>query len=251
MLTSPRLAAEGLAHGFFTRTGGVSEGAFASRNCGFSSSDTPARVRENRARSMAALGLPADALMTLRQVHSPTVVTVRGAWADGVAPAADGLVTDRPGLVLGILTADCAPVLLADAEAGVIGAAHAGWRGALDGVIEATVAAMAALGARPSRIAAAVGPCIAQASYEVGPEFRARFTAIEAQDLFQPGTGDRYQFDLPGFARRRLEAAGVGQIEVLGRDTCADAEMFFSYRRSVLTKVGAYGSNLSAIARKP
>lgn len=251
MLTTAGLAAECLAHGFFTRAGGVSEGAFASRNCGFAAGDAPERVRENRARSLAELGLPADRLITLRQVHSPNVVTVRGPWPDGVAPAADGLVTDRPELALGILTADCAPILFADTQAGIIGAAHAGWRGALDGVIEATVAAMVALGARASRIRAAVGPCIAQASYEVGPEFRERFRAVDAKSLFRPGAGDRFQFDLPGFARRRLEAAGVGHIDVLGRDTCAEADIFFSYRRSVLTKAGGYGSNLSAIARKP
>ena len=248
MLTVPDLEAPGLRHGFFTRQGGVSEGAFASRNCGFAAGDAPERVRENRARSMAALGLPAAALMTLRQVHSPTVVTVREPWDTGTGPAADAVVTDRPDLALGILTADCAPVLLVDAEAGIIAAAHAGWRGALDGVLEAAVAAMRALGARPSRVAAAVGPCIAQASYEVGPEFRARFAAVGAEDLFRPGAGDRFLFDLAGLVRRRLESAGVGRIAGCDRDTCAEAEDFFSYRRAVRAHESAYGSNLSAIA---
>ncbi len=246
-LTAPGLAAAPrLAHGFFTRQGGVSEGPFASRNCGYGG-DRPEHVAENRARSLAALGLPASALLVLRQIHSAVAVTVREPWPLDATPGADALVTDRPGLALGILTADCAPVLLHDAAAGVIGAAHAGWRGALDGILEAAIEAMRGLGARPARIVAAIGPTIAEASYEVGPEFRARFLPGGA-DLFRPGAGDRWHFDLPRFVARRLAAAGVGAIEMQARDTCAEADNFFSFRRAARGGARIYGSNLSAIA---
>src|SRR5262249_6097173 len=176
MIPLPTLEdATGIRHGFFTRQGGVSRGLYASLNCGLGSGDDPEAVRENRHRAIARLGLENATLVTLYQIHSPTVVEVTEPWSPGQAPKADGAVTRQAGLALGVLTADCAPVLLADPKARVAGAAHAGWRGAVDGVIEATVAAMVRLGADPSRIRAAVGPCIAQASYEVGPEFHARF----------------------------------------------------------------------------
>ena len=250
-----RLTAENLdgvraiRHGFFTRGGGVSEGIYASLNCGNGSGDAADRVAENRRRAMAELGQDEASLLTLYQVHSPDVVTVNGPWS-GPSPRADAMVTSRPGLALGILTADCAPVLLADAEGGVIGAAHAGWRGALAGVVEAAVAAMEALGAKAEHMSAAVGPCIAQASYEVGPEFRAPFLTADAANgaLFADGGKGRPHFDLPGFVGRRLTSAGVSQVTVLARDTCAEAEDFFSYRRSQHRGDPDYGRNLSVIA---
>lgn len=249
-----RLTAENLdgvravRHGFFTRRGGVSEGIYASLNCGNGSADTADRVAENRRRAMAELGLDAAGLSTLYQVHSPEVVTVTGPWS-GPIPRADAMVTARPGVALGILTADCAPVLLADGQAGVIGAAHAGWRGALAGVVEATVAAMEALGAQAGRMSAAIGPCIAQASYEVGPEFRAPFLAADgANDVLFVEGGGRPHFDLAGFVARRLHSAGILRVAVLARDTCAEAEDFFSYRRSCKEGAPDYGRNLAAIA---
>ena len=250
-----RLTAEYLSrssavrHGFFTRRGGVSEGIYASLNCGNGSGDTADRVAENRRRAMAELGLDPASLLTVYQMHSPEVVTVTGPWS-GPTPRADAMVTSRPGVALGILTADCAPVLLADGQAGVIGAAHAGWRGALAGVVEATVAAMEALGAQAERMSAAIGPCIAQASYEVGPEFREPFLAADGANgaLFVEGRNGRPHFDLPGFVGRRLISSGVSQVAVLARDTCAEAEDFFSYRRSCKEGAPDYGRNLSAIA---
>ncbi len=250
-----RLTAENLngvgavRHGFFTRHGGVSEGIYASLNCGNGSGDAADRVAENRRRAMAELGHAEASLLTLHQVHSPDVATVTGRWS-GPSPRADAMVTDRPGLALGILTADCAPVLLADGEAGVVGAAHAGWRGALAGVVEAAVVAMEALGARAGRMSAAVGPCIAQASYEVGPEFRDPFLTADAANgaLFVAGGNGRPHFDLSGFVGRRLQSAGVSQVTVMARDTCAEGEDFFSYRRSCHDGDPDYGRNLSVIA---
>lgn len=250
-ITAPTLGRlDGVNHGFFSREGGVSGGIFRSLNCGFGSSDETGHVAENRARVAAAIGVPADAMVTVYQIHSPEIVTVTAPWLPADAPKADAMATREPGIALGILAADCAPVLFADATAGIVGAAHAGWKGALGGVVEATVERMVALGAEPSRIVAAVGPCIAQPSYEVGEEFRARFVAAApAHDRFF-AAGQRAghcQFDLPGFVRSRLEAAGVGSVETLDRDTYGD-ETLFSYRRATHRGEGDYGRNLSVIA---
>lgn len=232
-------------HGFMTRRGGVSRPPVEGLNCGFGAGDDPAAVAENRRRAAAAV-LPGAVLVGLHQIHSAEVVTVKVPWGDDARPHADALVTDRPGVLLGVLTADCAPVLLADREAGVVGAAHAGWQGAHGGVIGNTVAAMCALGARPARIVAAVGPCIAQPSYEVGEEFRARFDAGQAR-FFAPGRPGRWQFDLPGYVVARLEQAGVGTIEVLARDTYAEPAAFYSYRRATHRGEAAYGRQLSLV----
>ena len=255
MIESPALATQsGVRHGFFTRAGGVSEGIYAALNCGLGSGDDPARVRENRRRAMARIGLATVSLATLHQVHSARVVVVERPFAREARPHADGLVTRTRGVALGVLAADCAPVLLADAVAGMIGAAHAGWKGALAGVVEATVAAMVRLGARASAIMACVGPCIAQASYEVGPEFRMRFLAADAANerYFRPSPRtDHWQFDLPGHIAARLAALGLAGISILPLDTCADADRFFSYRRASLAGEQDYGRLLSAIALTP
>jgi YfiH family protein len=240
----------GVRHGFFTREGGVSEGLFASLNVGFGSGDAPEKIAENRARAMVALDLPPDRLVTCFQVHSPDVVAVEEPWRREDNPRADAMVTRRRGLALGILTADCAPVLFADPEACVIGAAHAGWKGALTGVIEATVQAMSRLGAVPQRIRAAIGPCIAQRSYEVGPEFHARFLAAQPgnTDFFAPARREgHFLFDLPGYVERRLGACGIGSIQRAPNDTLAEATRFFSYRRACLNGERDYGRGLSAI----
>ncbi len=244
--TAPGL---GVRHGFAGRHGGVSAGIFASLNVGLGSSDDPVAVRENRARAVAAVA-PGAALVTLHQVHSAIVVPVTHAMADADRPHADALVTATPGLALGILTADCAPILLADAEAGVIGAAHSGWKGALHDIAGATVAAMEALGARRERIVAAIGPCIARASYEVDAGFRARFLANDAahDGFFARGRADRFQFDLEGFVAMRLAAAGVRQVAALGIDTYPDATRWFSYRRTTHAGEPDYGRQLSLIA---
>ncbi len=241
----------GFPHGFFTRRGGVSAGPFASLNCSLSSADTRESVLENRARAARALGAEADCLLGVTQVHGHDVAVVTVAWAAGAGPRADAMVTDRTGLALGIVTADCAPVLFADRAAGVVGAAHAGWRGAVSGVIEATVDAMIRLGARADAIAAAVGPCIGQASYEVGPDLRDAVLEQSAADtvFFVPGhRPDRWQFDLPGYCAARLRAAGVGAVANLGVDTLADDERFFSHRRRTLAGGGPIGHQISVIA---
>ncbi len=255
-LTTPTLLAiPGLRHGFFTRRGGVSEGPFASLNCSLSGADDRERVRENRRRAMDALGLPAGALHGLRQVHGTAVAEVDAAgWDEGAGPAADAVVTRRPGVALGIVTGDCAPVLFADAEAGVVGAAHAGWRGAAAGVLEGTVAAMERLGASRARVVAAVGPCIAQVSYEVGPDLRnavlaAAGDAKGAARFFAPGRReDRWQFDLAGYCAARLRALGLGAVEHAAADTLADEDRFFSHRRRTLAGGGPLGHQLSAVA---
>jgi len=236
-----------IRHGFFGRGGGASSGIFAGLNCGAGSSDQAEAVAINRARAMAALGARPEALATLHQVHSARVVTL--AAPPEARAEADAMVTRSPGVVLGILTADCQPVLFADPEAGVIGAAHAGWRGALDGVLEATVGAMAALGARPARIRAVIGPTISQRAYEVGPEFLDRFRAEDPDSLrfFAAGAGDRLQFDLPGYGLARLRAAGVGHAEWTGHCTYADPARFFSFRRTTHAREADYGRLLSAI----
>jgi YfiH family protein len=243
----------GVAHAFFTRKGGVSDGLYASLNCGLGSKDREDAVAENRARAAAALGTEALALLTAYQVHGTAVVEVTRPWTQDERPQADGLVSRTPGIALGILTADCAPVLFADAEARVVGAAHAGWKGALAGVTEATIAAMEGLGADRARIAAAIGPCIAQSSYEVGTEFPAPFLAARADDerFFAAARGGKFRFDLEGYVAARLARAGIGTIERLGRDTCADDATFFSYRRSCLRAEGDFGRGLSAIMLAP
>ena len=250
MISEPALdALSGIRHGFFTREGGVSGGVFASLNCGFGSGDAMDKVAENRRRAMARLGVGADALTTLYQVHSAEVVAVERPFAQGQAPRADAMVTRTPGLALGILTADCAPVLFADPRARIAGAAHAGWRGALNGVVEATVAAMEKLGARREDIVAAVGPAIARGSYEVGPEFRREFLARDAANevFFDKGTGDRFRFDLPSYVAERLRRAGIGTVAEVAADTCADPDRFFSYRRTTLQGGRDYGRALSGV----
>ncbi len=249
----PALAEDSaIRHGFFTREGGVSRGVFASLNCGFGSGDARADVAENRARALAAMRMEGAALLTVHQRHTAQVALPDAAiWEPDAPPVADAIVTAAGGRAIGVLTADCAPVLLADAQARVIGAAHAGWRGALAGVIENTVAAMEALGARRRRIVAAIGPCIGVDSYEVGPEFPAPFLAEDAgaAALFGPRDADgRCHFDLPAYVARRLARAGVGRIEIAARDTCAEAASFFSFRRATKQGERDYGRLLSAIA---
>ena len=247
-------ALDPLPHGFFTRRGGVSRGPWAALNCALSGQDRPEHVAENRARVAAALGLPPPALLGLTQVHGASVVRVTESWPAGQGPRADAMVTDRPGLALGIITADCAPVLLADPEAGVIGAAHAGWRGAVGGVIEATLAAMRALGATPARVASVVGPCIGQASYEVGPDLRAAVldAGAEGAAFLAPGRdAAHWQFDLAGYCAARLRAAGVVRVGAVAADTAADEARFFSHRRRTLRGEGPIGHQISAISLGP
>jgi YfiH family protein len=238
----------GVRHGFVGRRGGVSGGIFVSLNVGLGSSDDQALVRENRRRAIEAVA-PGATLVTVHQVHSTIVVQVTGAVADADRAHADAMVTATPGLALGILTADCAPILLADAEAGVIGAAHSGWKGALGDIAGATVAAMEALGARRDHIRAAIGPCIARASYEVDVSFRDRFLADAASHdgFFAAGRGDRFQFDLEGFVAMRLANAGVRHVVALGIDTYPDADRWFSYRRTTHKREPDYGRQMSLI----
>jgi len=244
-----RAAVLGVPHGFFGRRGGVSHGDVAGLNAGLGAGDDPAAVAENRARAVAA-ATPGRVLVTPYQVHSADVVGVAAPWPDDARPAADALVTDRPGLALGIVTADCAPVLLADRDAGVVGAAHAGWKGAHAGIVEATVAAMERLGARRGRIAAAIGPCIARASYEVDDLFRRRFVADDAasERFFTDASPGRHRFDLEAYVFARLAAAGVARVEALGIDTYADADRFYSYRRATHRGAPTYGRQISVIA---
>jgi len=243
-----------LRHAFFTRAGGVSGGIFASLNCGFSGADAAAHVVENRARAMKMLDLPPAGLATCKQVHGAESIIVEAAWPREAMPRADAMVTRVPGVTLGILTADCAPVLFADAEARIVGAAHAGWRGALTGVLESTVAAMEDLGASAPRIVAAIGPCIAQESYEVGPEFPRHFLARDPANaaFFKPAPkAGHFLFDLRGLVARKLAGLGVARIEIAAADTAADAARFFSYRRSCLKREDGHGLGLSAIALAP
>ena len=241
----------GVRHGFFGRKGGVSEGVYDSLNVGLRSGDQPERITANRARVACDLGAAPERLVTARQVHGSSALAIREPWDNWHAPEADALVTDRPGLLLGVLAADCGPVLLADVDAGVIGAAHAGWKGALGGVLEAVVGAMRRLGAQPGRITAALGPCIAQPSYEVGAEFVDRFARAEPDSnaFFVPAS-DKAAFDLKGFIAMRLDRAGVGTIEALPHDTCAEHDRFFSYRRTTLRREDRFGLQLSAIVLK-
>lgn len=238
-----------IPHGFCGRIGGVSTGLVAGLNVGLGSispdGDNADAVAENRARAVAAV-LPGARLTTVYQVHSADCVTVAEPWRDAARPHADAMVTDRPALLLGILTADCAPVLLADRAAGVIGAAHAGWKGALAGVTDQTVAVMVALGASTSRIVAAIGPCIAQASYEVDDSFRARF--LETDDaFFSAGRAGHWQFDLEAYVAHRLHLAGVASVDRLGLDTYAAPQRFFSFRRSMHRNEPAYGRQIALI----
>ena len=247
MITHITSSAIKVPHGFLGRTGGVSEGIFASLNVGLGSSDAREAVAENRRRAVATVA-PGACLVTLHQVHSARVVEA-GDWSDAARPEADALVSNRPGMALGILTADCAPVLLADAKAGVIAAAHAGWKGAVGGILEASVEAMVALGAKRDSICAAVGPCIAQLSYEVGKDFRARFIATDKDyaRFFTAGAAGHSQFDLEGFCVSRLVAAGVGHVDAVGRDTYAAPQDFFSFRRTTHAGEPDYGRQMSLI----
>ena len=245
------LRSPGVAHGFFTRRGGVSQGVYASLNGGVGSRDDPAAVAENRARMARALGIEASHLLVPYQVHSPDALAVAAPWSPDARPRCDALVTATPGLGLGVTGADCGIVLFAAPSSGVIGAAHAGWRGALGGIIEATVAAMQALGARPGNIVAALGPTIAQESYEVGPELVATFLHAEpdAGRFFAPSANSgRSMFDLHGFIGMRIARSGVARFEDLGLDTYRDEERFFSYRRATHRKEADYGRLVAAIA---
>jgi polyphenol oxidase len=251
MITLDMLDANGaVRHAFFTRRGGVSQGLFGSLNCGFGSGDPAENVARNRAIALDRLDLAADRLVTCRQVHSAVVVIVEKPWRREDSPRADGMVSRVPGVALGILAADCSPVLLHDPVARVIGAAHAGWRGTLGGVVEATVAQMAAVGAEPRHIRAAIGPCIGLASYEVGPEFPEPVLAEDpaAAACFAPARrSGHFLFDLAGYVERRLGRAGVRLVQHARRDTAADEERFFSYRRACLRGETTYGRGLSAI----
>lgn len=245
ILTSDLLS---VPHGFFTREGGASSGIYASLNCGNGSTDQREMVAINRARVADALGVAHDRLIGVHQTHSATALAVDEPL-DGPAPKADALVTRTPGLAISVLTADCQPVLFADAEHGVIGAAHAGWKGALDGILEATLDAMEALGAKRESTRAVIGPSISQRAYEVGPEFLDRFVADDPDNtrFFANGEGDRYQFDLIGFGLHRLRTAGVAEAAWTGHCTYSDETRFYSYRRSVHRKQADYGRLISAI----
>jgi YfiH family protein len=247
VITSKLLDVAGVRHAFFTRGGGVSQGIYASLNVGIGSKDEPDAVRENRRRCAAHFG--AETIVTAYQVHSALALPVDGPWL-ATPPQADGVVTATPGVVCGALAADCAPVLLVDPLARVVGAAHAGWKGALTGVVESAVARMEALGADRSRLRAAVGPCIGPRSYEVGAEFLDRFVETDPvyARFFSPGAApDKRMFDLPAFVLGRLAAAGIGACEWVGHDTCAEAADFFSNRRAFKTGEPDYGRLLSAI----
>jgi YfiH family protein len=250
VITSPLLAAlPGVRHGFFTRRGGVSEGVYAGLNTGPGSGDDPAHVAKNRRRAAEWLGIAPDALLSAYQIHSATALTIAGPWT---APPSQGdaLVTRTPGLGVSALAADCAPVLIADAEASVVAAAHAGWKGALAGVVRAAVEAMAALGARPARMVAAVGPCIGPRSYEVGVDFLDRFAGASpgSERFFAAGaSADKRLFDLPGFVLDRLNDAGVTRAAWVGCDTYPDADRFYSNRRALHRGEADYGRLLSAI----
>jgi len=255
MITSRTLndlagAGQGIKHGFFTRQGGVSSGVLSSLNCGYGSTDSSENVTENRNRAMAKIACTADHLNTVYQVHSPDVAVADGPWSLDDRPKADAIVTRQKNLAIGILTADCTPVLFADPENGVIGAAHAGWKGALGGVLENCVRVMVEKGADRNRISAAVGPCIHQKSYEVGPEFHQSFVAAMAsnEQFFEPSKRDQhFQFDLPGYVRSLLEKLDLQQIDDVGVDTYCDKERFFSYRRTTHQHETEYGRGLSAI----
>ena len=250
MLASPLLSAvPGLRHAFFSREGGVSRGIYGSLNAGIGSNDDPAAVAENRRRMAEQIGVLPQHFLTVHQTHSPDVIVATAPWRDGPRPKADAIVTRTEGLAIGATAADCGPILLVDANARVIGAAHAGWKGALTGILEAAIAAMETLGAERGRIIAAIGPLIRQPSYEVGGEFVERFIDADAENalFFLPSARTGHSmFDLAGYIRRRLEAAGILMIDDIGVDTYSD-ENFFSYRRSVHRKEPDYGRHVHAI----
>jgi len=245
IITAPLL--DGITHGFFARGGGASSGVFHGLNCGYGSSDQHDIVTINRERVAGALQVPPDQLVGVHQTHSANAVAVTGPLA--IATKADALVTATPGVAISVLTADCQPVLFADRSAGVIGATHAGWKGALGGVLDATVDQMEALGATRANICAVIGPSISQRNYEVGPEFRAQFTSINPSydRFFIAGTGDRLHFDLPAFGLYRLKQIGVGQASWTRHCTYGDPARFFSYRRSVHRQEADYGRLIAAI----
>ena len=253
IMLSPLIGrAPGVRHAFFFRKGGVSTGVYDSLNVGAGSRDDPAAVAENRARAAAEFGVGPERLLTAYQIHSAETVIADGPWAE--RPQADGVVTATPGLVCGALAADCAPVLIADPEARVVAAVHAGWRGALGGVVADAVAKMISLGADPARMVAAVGPCIAPESYEVGPEFFDTFAAKApgSERFFSAGrAADKRQFDLPAFVLSRLDEANVAYSEWVGEDTYADEDAYFSNRRAVHRGEADYGRLLSAIMLEP
>lgn len=248
VITDPLL--EGTAHGFFTRKGGASSGVFAGLNCGYGSSDQHDVVGINRARVANVIGVPSNHLVGVHQIHSADAVTVDG--PTDTSSKADALVTSTPGVALSILTADCQPVLFADVNAGVIGAAHAGWKGALHGVLEATITQMESLGAARATITAVIGPSISQRNYEVGPEFRDQFLAVDQDHdrFFLADQGDRFLFDLPAFGLARLRECGITKASWTRHCTYADADRFFSYRRSVHKKEADYGRLISSICLK-
>ena len=241
-------ALDGVAHGFLGRRGGVSTGILAGLNVGIGAADDPAAIAENRRRAVDAVQ-PGAALVSVYQVHGNDAVSVTAPFAADARPRADGMATDRPGLLLGILTADCAPVLLADRAAGVVGAAHAGWKGALAGITDSTVAAMERLGARRDRIAAAIGPCIARSSYEVDDAFARRFAAADPANerFFAPARQGHHQFDLEAYVAHRLAAAGILRVEAMGLDTYTDEARFFSYRRATHRGEPDYGRQIALI----
>lgn len=250
MIRTELLASPGIAHGFFTREGGVSSGLYASLNIGLGSADERAKVLENRGRVAAALGVTAENLVLPHQVHSPDVAVVEAPWAPGDGPKVDAVVTARPGIAVGVATADCGPILFADARARVVGAAHAGWKGAIGGVVEATIDAMERLGATRGDITAVLGPTISAAAYEVGAEFVARFAEADSSYLrfFRPSEREGHSmFDLPAFVLHRLEAAGVGRAASLGLCTYRDETRFFSYRRTTHRREPDYGRLVAAI----
>jgi hypothetical protein len=252
MLLARSLSAlPGIRHAFFTRAGGVSDGVYASLNGGVGSQDEAPKVAENRARMAAALGVRPDRLVTAYQIHSPHVVVADAPWSPAERPRADAIVTRTRGLAIGISTADCGPVLLADRAAGVVGAAHAGWRGALEGVVEAAVAAMEGLGAQRGRMVAATGPMIRQRNYEVGPDLIERFVRADADNARFFAAAERpghALFDLAGYVVERLRRAGVGEVEDLGHCTYADSAQFYSYRRATHRAEPDYGRHVNAIA---
>jgi YfiH family protein len=246
----PYSFAPNIKHGFFTRAGGVSHGLYSSLNCGFGSGDSFENVNTNRNRTLIKLGVPNRKLLTCNQVHSAIAIAVTRPWGRGDVPKADGMATNIPGVVLGILTADCAPVLFADSTAGIIGAAHAGWQGALNGILEATAGEMVGLGSSYGNISVAIGPCIGQRSYEIGPEFRDNFimSSIKNNRFFEPSQKKgHYMFDLVSYVKHRLLKMGVSKIYRTEYDTYRDKDLFFSYRRSVKRGEPVYGRELSAI----
>lgn len=247
-LTSPLLAPA--RHGFFTREGGVSTGPYASLNCSTRAGDDPANLAENRRRVGECLSVAPEKLLGVTQIHCPRVITVETPWAPGEGEQADAMVTRLPDVALGVITADCAPVLFTSKDGQIVGAAHAGWRGALAGVLEATLEAMQALGVKPTDVRAVVGPCIAQESYETGEDMYTAITSADPQAarFFTPGKPGHYQFDLAGWCVFRLERAGIGQVAALGVDTLADEKRFFSHRRRTLAGGGPIGHQISVIA---